>query len=161
MRNAAAGAVLTAKQAPHRPGTAQRAGEDGLSSVPTLVTIGMDVAVVLALLLVVLSLVSILLPGPEQGAAEQSERLQPLVDDLARRIGLDWQQHWMSQLEALMLTGKSEEAVGEYREKSGVTWDEAHQAIGDWMNNEPERKLRAVLQHLQEGQAAAFPADGR
>jgi hypothetical protein len=129
-------------------------------TLPTPVTVGIDVAVVLALLLVLPPLASAFLPGPEDGAAEQGERLRPLVNDLAGRVGLDWGQHWVSRLDGLVSAGKYEEAAREYRERLGVSWDEAHQAVSDWSNNEPERKLRAILQHLQELRATTFPTTG-
>jgi hypothetical protein len=129
-------------------------------TLPTPVTVGIDVAVVLALLLVLPPLASALLPVPEDGAAGQGERLRPLVDDLAVRVGLDWGQHWMSRLDGLVSAGKSGEAARAYRDQLGVSWDEAHEAVDDWPNNEPERKLRAILQHLQERQATPSPTAG-
>jgi hypothetical protein len=121
-------------------------------ALPRPVTVGIDIAVLAALLLLVPFFASAAVAGPEEAQARQNERLRPLVDELATRLGLDWNQHWLRHVDALVQAGKAAEAAQEYRARSGVPGEEAQRVIRDWETNEPERKLRAALQRLQESE---------
>jgi hypothetical protein len=136
-----------------------KAAFDFATALPVPLTVGIDLVWIVLLLLLVPPLVSSLVPGPEEGEAHESERLRPLVDALAGRLGVDWGRHWLSQVDALIQEGKPDEAAQKYREQSGATWDEAHSAVGNWADNEPERKLRALIQSMQSPGAAAIPTE--
>src|SRR5579871_3467379 len=98
--------------------------------------------------LLILAMIILLVPfylGSQQYrpdfAAEQIEQITPMINDLATRVGLDWNQHWMSHFDALARAGDTSVATREYRDKFGVTWDEALDEIDRWKFNECERKL--------------------
>lgn len=106
----------------------------------------------LFLALVAPPIIAALLPGPKQGAARQSAEVQPLIDQLALKSGLRWKQHWMSEVEALVQSGKPRAAAKMYSEKLGVPLLEGERIVCNWQTSEPERTLRALLQHLHPSQ---------
>jgi hypothetical protein len=87
------------------------------------------------------------------------DALEAELDRVAAKIGINWGDHWMAQVEALRQAGDLEKAGKVYRELAGVTWDQAHDAIRDWGKNAPERKVRAILLSLNQPRAVGAGAD--
>jgi hypothetical protein len=67
----------------------------------------------------------------------------------------------MNQLDTLVHEGKSREAAREYRDRFGVSWDRAHNAVRNWDKDECERKLRVILEYMQDFKATPVPAIGQ
>ena len=75
--------------------------------------------------------------------------IEPSVDVLAERFGVNWEEKVVSEINALLEEGNKVEARRRYRDHAGVTWDEVDKALENWSTTRLKEKL-AILEKADE-----------
>ncbi|WP_422927249.1 hypothetical protein [Singulisphaera sp. PoT] len=127
-------------------------------TLPAFLDIGLDVLMGLALLVVVPIWISLSSPaGIRDDAEDLTLRLGPLVDRLAQESGIDVTSDTLWAVSRLVDQGDTPRAVKLYRESMNVSWDEANATVVKWQQTIFQRKLEAILDHMQ--QHSSVPQD--
>ena len=93
-----------------------------------------------------------------QAAREQlAATINAHVDRLASRTGLNWDDHYIADIEALLRKGDPDQAKKSYREQTGATWDESDKTVADWATMVVLKKLDLIEEHL--GRTNCMPTD--
>jgi|SRR5262245_15102614 hypothetical protein len=106
--------------------------------------------VVLIVLFVLMPLaVSGLMVDPESVNEAIVARVEPKIDAIAVATGVSWSASYLSEVEELLRGGRTDRAKAVYREKAGVSWDYAHQAVLNWATTRLERKLDILARNAE------------
>lgn len=70
--------------------------------------------------------------------------VEPCIDAVADALGIDWNQHDISQIGALLENGKHSEARRMYHDHSGETWNQTDRALAAWQTSVVRCKIKAL-----------------
>ncbi len=85
---------------------------------------------------------------------ELASQLEPKIDAVATKLGVQWDNHYISHVGDLLQNDKSTEARRYYHDRAGVTWDEVGQALSNWRVTVVTDKLTILQEALDEDRTA-------